>query len=169
MDLNSLTPEQLSDLKRKLDGLTDTSGRSPIRPRQLHNLTLLPTATDPRPLFVPSAEQPRDYVAGPPKYYPKLMWHRDTEDEITVHSYEEEQQKLAEYKLEAPAAPIVLNNADQIRAALDTLTDEERNLVIKAQKDERIAKLKDRLAGLSEIDLERLLGESKGSKRKKSA
>jgi hypothetical protein len=170
MDLNNLTAAELSDLKAKLDGLTDTSGRSPIRPRQLHNLTLLPTATDPRPLFVPSAEQQRDYNPGPPKFYPKLMWHRDTEQEITVHSKEEEQEHLLEYKLEAPAAPIMLSDADSIRAALESLTDEERTFIIQAQKNERIDKLKAKLAELSEVDLERLLGEiGKPKRQKKSA
>ena len=47
IDLSQFSQDDLIALKAKLDGLTDVSGRSPVRPRQLHDLTLLPTKDDP--------------------------------------------------------------------------------------------------------------------------
>ncbi len=160
MDLAQLTPDQLLALKQQLDGLTDSSGRSPIRPRQLTDLRLLPTKDDPRPLFISSAEAPRDgrdLTKTTP--YPKLMWHQDTGTEITVYSSAEERQMSDIYTLTAPAHR-VLEPMDALKLELDSFSEEDRALILNAQKQTRIAELQAKLAGLSEEALTRLLGES---------
>jgi len=168
MDLTQLTPEQLIALKAQLDSLTDVSGRSPIRPRQLHNLTLMPTATDPRPLFIPSAEAPRDgrdLTKTTP--YPKLMFHKDTGEEITVLSSAEERQMSDLYDLVAPAARVI-EPMEALKLELESFSEEDRKLILDAQKQTRIAGLQAKLAGLSEDALARLLdGAEKEDKQRK--
>src|SRR5882757_4365765 len=94
MDLANLTPSEIASLRAQLLGApgsaNDPTGRSPIKPRQLHDLRLLPTATDPRPMFIPSTETPRDWVVGPGTPFPKLLWHRTTGEERTVHTATEQ-------------------------------------------------------------------------------
>ena len=84
MDLNHLTPDQIASLKTQL-AQTDTSGRSPIRARQLHDLRLLPTANDPRPTFFWSAEGSRDTVITHTEFgNGKLMWSEDGVEIFTL-------------------------------------------------------------------------------------
>ena len=174
MDLQSLTPEQLIALKQQLDGLTDTSGRSPIRPRQLHDLRLLPTKDDPRPLFIASAEAPRDgrdLTKTTP--YPKLMWHQDTGEEITVYSSAEGRQKSDIYLTVAPAHR-VLEPMEALKLELDSFSEEDRQLILDAQKQTRMQALQAKLAGLSDEARDRLMaevesGEKKAPKAKKTA
>ena len=70
MDLTSLTPEQIAYLRTQLDAMTPDGLRGPnqFRPRQLHDLRKQPSATDARPLFVWSADQPYNFdpTAKPP-------------------------------------------------------------------------------------------------------
>lgn len=156
MDLTSLTPEQLRTLKTQLDDLTDASGRSPFRPRQLSNLNLQPTATDPRPLFVWSAESPRNVDVSAQHEYPKLMWHRETGAEITVRSSADERQMSDLYQTEYPAA-VVVDPMQDLKDQLDGLSESERALILSEQKKDRMASLQARLAALPEATLEALL------------
>ncbi len=166
MDLANLTPEQLIALKQQLDGLSDTSGRSPIRPRQLHNLTLLPTATDPRPMFIPSAEAPRDgRDLTKTTEFPKLMFHKDSGEEITVYSAGEQRQMSDLYDLLAKAGR-VLEPMDALRLELDSFSEEDRKLIMDAQKQSRMATMQAKLAGLSEEALARLLAEAETGEKK---
>ena len=87
LDLSSLSAADIAGLRAMLNG-TDPMGRSPMKPRQLHNLTLLPSATDPRPTFFWSAESPRDTGdLSRTTLYPRLMWHGQTGEEITVEEF----------------------------------------------------------------------------------
>lgn len=169
MDLTRLDPGQLAQLKAQLDSITDVTGRSPLRPRQLHNLTLLPTATDPRPTFFWSAESPRDQPIGPGTPYPKLLWHQGNGTEVTVRSQDEEASYGAEWASIPPSAKPIdpLAGVQDIFAGL---SDDERALLIEAQKADRMTRLRAKLADLSEGDLERLLaqqetGEKRGRKK----
>jgi hypothetical protein len=156
MDLNHLTPDDIASLKAQL-AMTDTNGRSPFRPRQLHDLKLQPTATDSRPMFVWSAESPRD--AGDltrTTEFPKLMWHRTTGEEITVHSKDEQIEQESIYTTEPPEV-ISTNPYDAIRDALDSLSPEERVLVVEAQQQARMKTLQEKLAALPADQLEALL------------
>jgi hypothetical protein len=132
-----------------------SDGRSPLRDRQLHDLRLLPTATDPRPTFFWSAEGSRDTVVTHSEF-PKLLWS-DTGVEITVRSKEEQDSKIAQgYVFVAPASVVVDPMAD-LSDALAGLSDEERTLVLEAQQAQRRAEITAKLAGLSPEALEKLL------------
>lgn len=169
MQLSNLPPSELQALKAQLDGLTDTSGRSPLRPRQLHDLTLHPTATDPRPTFFWSAESPRTGTIGPPTLYPKLLWQGETGQEITVYSAGEEQTKLAQgYVTTAPTTRVsdpVTDLSDQ----LSGLSDEEQTLILEAQAKIRRDALTARLAALSDAEIDRLLAGKAPTRKRKVA
>lgn len=162
MDLNalvgSLAPEQVAALKSALDGLSDTSGRSPFRDRQLHDLTLLPTKDDPRPTFFWSAEKPRN--AGnltKTTEFPRLMWHNQTGREITVDSAKAMAEKQNEgYIITPPANAEAPDPAAVIRQQLEKLSPEDRKLVLQNAHDARLNLLKDALLGISDEEREAL-------------
>jgi hypothetical protein len=170
MDITKLTPEELGALKAQL-AQTDPTGRSPFRPRQLHDLRLLPTAKDPRPTFFWSAESPRD--AGDltrTTEFPKLMWHVSTGEEITVYNLEQQEAKASFYTVQPPmnAVAVEVDPIEAMREALDRLTPEERAVIIQAQQDTRRAALTAKLSALSEEQLEALLsGETAAPTRNK--
>jgi hypothetical protein len=159
MDITAFTPEQLRALKAQLDGLSDTTGRSPFRSRQLHDLRLLPTKDDPRPTFVWSAEPPRD--AGDltrTTPYPRLMWHLESGEEITVDSQASEQTMTAQgFILTAPADLPAPDPLDAMRVALEQLSPEDRALLLAAAQQDRKAALQAQLAALPESQLAALL------------
>lgn len=162
IDLSGFTAEQLAALKAQLNS-TDGSGRSPIKPRQLHDLRLLPTADDPRPTFFWSVDPPRDgrdLTRGTP--YPRLLWHVDSGEEITVLDLEAHQAKQAEgcWTETAPSAGPVDPMAD-MQAALDALTPEDRALVVAAQQQTRLQEITAKLSKLSPSTLELLLTAAK--------
>lgn len=159
MDLTNLTPDQIASLKAQLAS-TDATGRSPMRPRQLNDLRLLPTATDPRPTFFWSAETPRDYVPHPYQEFPKLMWHLETGEEITVQNAVDERAHADAYGTMPPEHPVAQTPMDAMRDALDGLTEEERALIIEGQKKERMAAIQAKLAALPADTLEALLAQS---------
>lgn len=161
------TPEQLTQLREQLNQTAgDGSGRSPFRPRQLHDLRLLPTATDPRPTFFWSAETPRDFVPGPPKEFPKLMWHRETGEEITVRSFAEQEAHLDLFTLDCPAAAVQQTPSEILAEQLNDLTQAEREAILGEANRQRMAGLTERLAALSPDQLERVLAQAAEPKRR---
>lgn len=155
------TPEQLAALKAQLDAAgLDESGRSPFNPRQLDNLTLRPTATDPRPTFFWSAEAPRHGDLSKTSPFPRLLWHEGTGQEITVYTQAEMVDKKAHGYIGVPPASVVVDPVEQMRAALDALSEEDRALLIEANKQERLGKLKAQLAELPEGELSALLAQA---------
>jgi hypothetical protein len=167
LDLTQLSTDQLLALKARLDGLTDTSGRTGNRPRQLHDLRLQPTATDARPMFIWSAESPRDRDVSKQNDYPRLMWHTDTAKEICVHSVEERDEKLSQgYQLVAPTTT-QMTPTEILAEDLASLTDEEREIVLAEQQKARVKSVQERLAGLSEAQLEKLLSQATKPRRMK--
>lgn len=168
MDLTNLSPEDLQALKAQLDALESTDGRSPNKPRQLHDLTLAPTKDDPRPTFFWSAERPRNdpgvYKTHP---YPRLLWHGKTGEEITVHSAKAHAEKVAQGYVEvAPANAQAPDPAEAMRTALAALTPEDRKMLAEAAKKDRIARLQEQMAGLSDEDLDALMRSVEPSKKK---
>ncbi len=169
MDLAQLTPDQLIALKQQLDGLTDASGRQAPRQRQFHDLRLLPTKDDPRPLFIPSAEAPRDgRDLTKTTEFPKLMFHKDTGKEITVASSAEQRQMSDLYDL-TRRPDVVLEPMEELRVELDSFSPEDRALILDAQKQSRMATMQAKLAGLSEDALARLLADAEGAEKKTKA
>lgn len=138
--------------------LGDPSGRSPMRPRQLHDLTLLPTKDDPRPTFFWSAEKPR-HAADLSKIseFPKLMWHGTTGTEISVTSRDDQQAHLSMgYVLSAPANAVV-NPLAALQSQLDAIPESDRALLLKSIETDRINKLRAQLGELPADQLEALL------------
>jgi len=179
----NLNPEMLAAIQQALNNGTLTlgnpTGRSPIRPRQLHDLRLLPTKDDPRPTFFWSAESPRDGVdLTKTTEFPKLLWDGTTGTEITVTSREEQEAHLRMgYVFTAPAW-VEPDPMDAIRAQFEALPPEDRALLIAAQQQDRINRLKAQLSEMPEDKLAALLasaepaGEAKrgpGRPRKDSA
>lgn len=165
MDLNTLTPSDLAALKAKLFPETDPLGRSPLRPRQLHNLTLLPTKDDPRPTFFWSVEGPRDVVITHTAF-PKLLWHQTTNTEVTVYSQDEEAHLLATGYGSAPISAVVLDPVQNLADQLAGLSEEEQALILQAQQQTRIETLTAKLSKLSDADLERLLSSVEPAKKR---
>lgn len=170
LDIGRLTPDELLALKQRLDALTDVSGRTPLRPRQLHDLRLLPTATDARPTFFWSADAPRDngeHARVTP--YPKLMWHGDSGEEVTViDAMDERAHADAGY---LPSAPFqrVLDPMDVLAAQLDALSEADRSLLIEAQRQDRIQILREQLGALPEDKLAFLLTQANKAPKSKKA
>lgn len=168
LDLTQLTPEQLATLRAQL-GLagTDASGRSPFKPRQLHDLRLLPTETDPRPTFFWSAVSPRDVDVLKTTPYPRLLWDKATGEEVTVGDAETHQAYRADGYTELAPMQAPVDPMAELQAALEALDPETRALVIETQRKQRVAALTAKMAGLSEGALEALLSdEPKAEKRK---
>ncbi len=157
MDLSTLTSDELSALKARLDGLTDTTGRSPVRRGPLHDLRLLPQATDPRPMFVWSADQPRDYRPEGFKSFPKLLWSESGE-ERTIQNETEEGLYLAQGWTANPpmdAAPI--DPLAAMKAEYDALSEDDQRILMEAQRQDRMRSLQARLASLPAEKVEALL------------
>jgi hypothetical protein len=172
MDLSNLSPDELQSLKTQL-GLTDATGspfgRSPILPRQLHNLTLKPTATDPRPTFFWSAEEPRNAVPEKPKFS-QLMWHGQTGTEITVYSVKDRDEKQRQgYILTPPANAEAPDPADLARQALAQLSPEDRKTVLEAAQEARLARVKEMASALSADELDALRASLEPKVQKRSA
>jgi hypothetical protein len=175
IDLDNLTLDQLAALKAKLDGLTSTAGRSPVRigpykdPRQLDNLTLTPTKDDPRPTFFWSSDAPRnvgDLTRTQP--FPRLMW-TPSGVEVSVASERAQRELEAEgYVLIAPVNAQAPDPMETMRQQLAMLKPEDQQLIVAAAKRDRMAKLQESLAGLSEEDLAAIVASVEPSKPKRS-
>lgn len=144
----SLTPEQIAQLRAELESLTD-AGRSPVRPRQLQDLRLPPTGTDPRPLFVWSAESPRDLPQGGFKAYPKLLWHIETGREVTVRDAEAEAQ-LGEAYTATPPGTVAEDPTERAAREFAQLSAEDQALVLEMQRQARLNRVNGLLASLTD-------------------
>lgn len=148
--LKGASPDDLAALKALLDGLGNNFGRSPIRPRQLTDLRLMPTKDDPRPTFFFSAEAPRNdpeaYKVHP---YPRLMWHGESGTEITVYSEKEQKDKEAARYVLTPPASRVLTDKEKLQAELAALPAEVRDEIVKLHEDARKKRLQESLGDFS--------------------
>ncbi len=169
--LASFNADQLAALKTAVDSLTDVSGRTPDSlPRQLHDLRKRPSATDPRPTFFWSAEEPPHGVdLTKTKPFPALLWHGENGQEITVMSAKEQAEKLAAgYVLKAPFV-IVLDPMDELAEAIAALPEADRKLLLDGQKQDRINAMRDQLGKLPESQLALLLKKSARAGKTKGA
>ena len=164
MDLTNLSIEQLQALRHQLDSLTDTSGRSPLRrsryqdARQLDDLRPLPSATDPRPTFFPSAESPRHGDLSRTSVYPRLMWHRETGREITVEDKKAQtEHETRGYVTVAPPNAETLTAEDQARQLLEQLSPEDRKTVFAAAHQSKMDRAKDLVSSLTDEERTSLL------------
>jgi hypothetical protein len=167
----ALNAELLAEIRAAIaDGSLNTAdlqgGRSPFRPRQLHDLRLLPTKDDPRPTFFWSVEGPRNNPdAGKTFPYPRLLWSADGE-EITVQSEPEHKRMLAQGFLEMDPGTAVVDQSETIRLMLERLSPADRALVIDGQKKARMNAIQEQMAELSAEDLEAVLASFEPKKAK---
>jgi len=161
IDLSNLSPDDLVYLRQAL-GLPagiDPTGRSPFagQNRQLHDLRLLPTATDPRPTFFWSAETPRDDPGVTRQHeFPKLLWSPDGV-EITVNSAREQAEKEAQGYLRTDPGMISPDPLADLRAQLAALSEDDRQAILVSQKRARLGHLEEDLADLSMDTVEALV------------
>lgn len=148
--------------------MSEYLGASPMKPRQLHNLTLAPTATDPRPLFVWSAEGDRNNPSTVSEY-PKLLWHGETHAEITVTSKDEEAYRLGSGYVALPPSVLAVDAVQSLADQMAGLSVEEQTLILDAQQKIRREALTAKLSNLSDAELERLLAGGKRAKKAKVA
>ncbi len=155
--LAAFSPEQIELLKAAL--MSDASGRSPFKPRQLHDLRTLPSATNPRPTFFWSAKSPDD--AGDltkTTPYPRLMWEAATGKEITVSDARAESARAAQgYILTPPANAEKPSPFDALKDMLEGLSEADRQLVLKGAHATRLDRIKDGILELSDEDREALI------------
>lgn len=158
--LKGLTPDQLNGI------LAQGYGRSPIRTeRQLHDLRLQPTATDPRPLFVPSVDAPRDVIITHSPF-PRLLWHRGTGEEITVHSLDEVRLRGADWT-DVPPNQAPLDPLEHARQLFEALSPEDQAFVLEHQRKARLDRVNAYLGTLSEHQVaQAMTGEPKKAKKK---
>lgn len=167
--LGSFTPDQIELLKAAL--MSDASGRSPFKPRQLHDLRPLPSATNPRPTFFWSAKSPDD--AGDltaTKPYPRLMWEQPSGREITVKDAKEQATYTAQgFVLFAPANAEKPSPFDALKDMLEGLSKADQELVLKGAHATRLDRIKDGILDLSDEDREALVAALLPEKARKSA
>jgi hypothetical protein len=167
----ALSPELLAEIKQAIaDGSLNTAdlqgGRSPFRPRQLHDLRLAPTKDDPRPTFFWSVEGPRNNPdAGKTFPYPRLLWSPAGE-EITVQSATEHREYVAKGYLETDPGTVVVDQSAQIKAMLEALSPADRAMVIDGQKKARMLAIQEQMSELSADDLDAVLASLESGKKK---
>ena len=172
MDLTSLTPEQLSQLRQQL-GLPDSSnptGRtSEFRPRQLHDLNEKPSATNARPLFVWSAEKPANWVPTTPPFA-QLLWtpadKQGKHHEVCAHSPQEVKDLAAQGYWLTPPVGIEVDPMDAIQAQFEALSPEDQKLLLEAQAQDKQARLRQMLAELPAEQVEKLVKSAKRAAKK---
>lgn len=129
--LQSLSPDQLAGI------LAQGHGRSPILPRQLDDLRERPSATNPRPLFIPSVEVPVGTRVTQSEY-PKLFWHAETGQEITCRSREEYQEKYSNPKVWVSYPPdTTVDPEAAFKAMFEGLSDEDKAFVLEYEQQQR--------------------------------
>jgi hypothetical protein len=169
MDLSQFSADQLQQLKQAIEGLTDTSGRTPeLLPRQLHDLRKRPAWNDPRPTFFWSAEEPRNGIdLGKTKPYPRLMWHSTTGQEITVANVKAQETHTAQgFILTPPENAEKPDPLDAAREAIEALSPEDRKTVLLAAQRTRLARVQEMASGLTDAELEALVSSLDTSKRR---
>lgn len=159
--LKGLTPEQLSGI------LAQGHGRSPIKPRQLHDLRKLPTATDPRPTFFLDTDG-REFEPITHSPFPRLFWLKDTGQEVTIHSADELDAKR-HLLLDAAPNTAVLDPTERARQMFEALSSEDQALVLEAQRQARLAKVNAAMAGLSETQVAQAMANVPTPKARKGA
>lgn len=168
----NLPAELLQQIKEAIASgalqLGNPDGRSPIRPRQLHDLTLLPAADDPRPTFFWSAEKPRNVPdMTKTSEYPRLMWHGTTGTEIAVKDRAEQLAHLSMgYVLTAPHS-IAIDPLAELQSQFDAMPEADRALLVQSIQQDRINQLRAQLGSLPAEQLESLLANATQAPTKK--
>lgn len=164
--LSSFSADQLQLLRTALDQMTDVSGRSPFRPRQLHDLREAASADNPRPTFFWSAKSPSTVDVSRTSPYPRLMWHAQTGKEITIGIAADPIEKNLSVQAAYTAQGFILTppaNAEKpspfeaLKDMLEGLSKDDQHLVLKGAHATRLDRMKDGILGLSDEEREALV------------
>lgn len=143
--LQQLSPDQLAGL------LTDNHGRSPFRDRQLTDLSLKPSARDPRPTFFAETDG-REFQPILQRPYPKLLWHVETHEEITVASEHEERARGAMWTATPPVmTPMTVE--EMVRRQFDSLSDEDKAFILEHQRQLKLNAITQAMGTLTDSQL----------------
>ena len=170
IDLSQFNTEDLLALKARLDGLTDVSGRSAMRPRQLHDLRLPPSADDPRPTFFWSAVAPRN--AGNlsrTSPFPALRWNAEGREVTAADAKALAPYTAQGFTLTYPPFAVELDPMDVLAAQIDALSEGDRAALIESQRQDRITGMRKKLGELSEEKLAILLAQSEKPSKRRTA
>jgi hypothetical protein len=162
IDLNDLSAEQIDQLRGLINGGInsfglDALGRSPQKPRQLTDLTLPPTATDPRPTFFWSAEKSRYTDTARTTLYPRLMWS-PSGVEVTVRDAKAEATHTAQgFVLLPPASIPAPDPVDEMADAMAALSEADRKALVASIQASRIQALQEKASLLTDEQLSALM------------
>jgi len=139
--LRQLRPDQIA-------GLLAEEHRSPVRERQLHDLTLKPSKDDPRPTFYQETDG-REFHPIRHSPYPKLLWHTQTKQEITVNTPREEKDRGPLWTAVAPVT-IPLDPETQARRLFESLSVEDQAFIVEHQRLMKLEQVKKAMGQLTE-------------------
>ncbi len=173
IDLDNLSPDLIDQLRAKL-GIPETQSgmRSPIR-KPLTDLRMPRTSKGRlnRPHFEWSADDDGNTEIPP---FPRLYWDGHGV-EMRVESAEDLLAKKQADWTDAPPMQGALTAADRARAEFLQLSADDQAIVLKAQKDARLARLHGVMSVLSDADIASFQTagpvevESKASKKAKAS
>ncbi len=157
--LKGLAPDQLMAI------LGQGHGRSPMRPRQLTDLRLLPTATDPRPTWVQDTDG-REFGVITHSPYPRLLWSLETGQEITVYSEREYQEHPKELWVSTPPNQAPIDPVEHARRMFESLSIEDQLFVLENQRQAKISAVSAAMAVLSDGQQSVAMRSADGKKKK---
>lgn|SRR5262245_49752785 len=153
--LQQLTPDQIASLLSE-------ERRSPLRDRQLHDLTLKPSKDDPRPTFFQETDG-REFLPIRHSPFPKLLWNRDTGEEVTVKTVHEERE-LGSHWTTVPPSTAPLDPETYARKLFDALSPDDQAFILEHQRQMRLEQVKKAMGQLSESQAATVLSTLKGPK-----
>lgn len=147
--LQALTPDQIAGLLSQQAG----ERRSPLRERELTDLTLLPSKDDPRPTFYQETDG-REFLPIRQNPFPKLLWHTKTGQEVTVRSAREQKDlgMVGEGGLWTDVAPITgpVDPETQARKMFAALSPEDQEFILEHQRQMKLEAVKKMMGLLTE-------------------
>lgn len=128
--------------------------------RQLTDLRPKPGKTDPRPHFDLGDDLPPDYPGlGDLPPYRALRWHPVTGEEVCATTLEQLERYDTDGYLSHPIQGAPKSAVQDATDELAALTDEERQMVLAAQRQKRLEVLQTKLAKLSDAELAAVQGQ----------
>jgi hypothetical protein len=147
--LRALKPDQVA-------ALLGEEHRSPLRERQLHDLTLKPSKDDPRPTFFQESDG-REFLPIRHLPYPKLLWNKDTGQEITVKNLREEKE-LGWPWMDTPPRTEPMDPEAYAKKLFEGLSAEDQAFILEHQRQLRLEKVKAAMGILSEKQTANVFG-----------
>lgn len=159
--LTKMSPEERTRIAELLGVLGGQEQNYKFLPnsgnRQLQDLRIAPSESDPRPLFVPSAQlKPgQEPPLSAHKPFPSLRFHPTTGEEIRCETQKKQDEAEAKgyVRYEQCAAVAAVKPVEIAAATLAKLTEDERKQVMRELRSRKMQKAEELLAGLSDTDV----------------